>query len=599
MFAQNRQQEREENSLRIMSYNVRNCTGMDGKTDIDRVADVIVGHAPDVVALQELDSMTARHPKDMPDELARRTLMHATYAPAIELGSGGYGIAILSKEKPTGVRRIPLPGSEEKRMLLICEFENYDVLCTHFSLTASDRLTSARIILDAVAESGKPLFLAGDMNDGNDSKMQKTLTGRFVVLNDPRQPTIGAGGRAKCIDYIYGLDNGSVYSVLARGMVPEMMASDHRPVWVDVRLAAAERAIFRTDPWLQNPTDGGVTVTWLTNVPAHGVVEYSTDRQEWRRAQSIVDGQVVAGNKIHKIRLNGLEPGVRYCYRVVSREITLYEGYRKEFGRTAVSEEYSFRLPGSGQTDFSALVLNDLHKGKPLVDTLMMAVRGAEYDFVLLNGDIVDDPKNEAAAVDFLSYLSQKIDAANHPIIMLRGNHEIRNAYSVNLRDLLDYPGGKTYGAFNWGDTRFVMLDCGEDKPDTEEVYYGLNDFSQLRLDQVDFLRRELAGEEFLAAGKRILVHHIPVYGLGSGFNPCLELWNPQLKTAPFNLSINGHTHRRTYHLPGMVGNNYPVVIGGGSSVEGATVMLLNRRGDELSLKMLSAYGETLYDLVW
>lgn len=72
----------------------------------------------------------------------------------------------------------------------------------------------------------------------------------------------------------------------------------------------------------------------------------------------------------------------------------------------------------------------------------------------------------------------------------MRGNHEIRNAYSIGLRDHYDYVGNKTYGSFNWGDTRIVMLDCGEDKPDDHWVYYGLNDFTRLRNEQVDFLKK-------------------------------------------------------------------------------------------------------------
>ena len=65
-----------------------------------------------------------------------------------------------------------------------------------------------------------------------------------------------------------------------------------------------------------------------------------------------------------------------------------------------------------------------------------------------------------------------------------------RNAYSIGLRDHFDYVGDKTYASFNWGDTRIVMLDCGEDKPDYDWVYYGLNDFTQLRNEQVDFLKK-------------------------------------------------------------------------------------------------------------
>ncbi len=134
--------------------------------------------------------------------------------------------------------------------------------------------------------------------------------------------------------------------------------------------------------------------------------------------------------------------------------------------------------------------------------------------------------------------------------------------------------------------------------PDSHPVYYGLNDFSQLRLDQVEFLREELSGENFLEAGKKVLVHHIPVYGLPEEYNPCLELWHPVLEEAPFDVAVNGHTHRKAYHPAGSVeGNNFPVVVGGGSSIGSGTVIILDRKGDELRLKMLSTGGDTIYDI--
>ena len=50
----------------------------------------------------------------------------------------------------------------------------------------------------------------------------------------------------------------------------------------------------------------------------------------------------------------------------------------------------------------------------------------------------------------------------------------------------------KTYDSFNWRDTRIVILDCGEDKPDFHWGYYDLNDFAELRNEQMDFLKRNL-----------------------------------------------------------------------------------------------------------
>ena len=45
--------------IRMMSYNIRNATGLDGKIDTRRIASVIDSVAPDVVAIQEIDSITA------------------------------------------------------------------------------------------------------------------------------------------------------------------------------------------------------------------------------------------------------------------------------------------------------------------------------------------------------------------------------------------------------------------------------------------------------------------------------------------------------------------------------------------------------------
>ena len=99
-------------------------------------------------------------------------------------------------------------------------------------------------------------------------------------------------------------------------------------------------------------------------------------------------------------------------------------------------------------------------------------------------------------------------------------------------------------------------------------MYYGLNDFTQLRNEQVDFLKKELSSKEFKKAGKRVLIHHIPLYG-NDGKNLCANLWTKLLEKAPFNISLNAHTHKYAYHPKGELGNNYPVIIGGGYKMDG------------------------------
>lgn len=151
--------ERENNTLRIMSYNIRNGRGMDDMIDFRRTAEVINKVCPDVVAVQELDSVTGRSGgKDVLREIAGLTLMHHIYAPAIDYDGGKYGIGMLSKEKPLGYRYLSLPGREEARALLVVEFEKYIYCCTHLSLTEEDRMLSLPVIRQVAASANKPFF---------------------------------------------------------------------------------------------------------------------------------------------------------------------------------------------------------------------------------------------------------------------------------------------------------------------------------------------------------------------------------------------------------------------------------------------------------
>ena len=69
--------------LRLMSYNVHIAKGLDEKRDVQRIANVILDAAPDVVAIQEVDSMTPRNFSHQLGELAMRTRMHAIFAPTV------------------------------------------------------------------------------------------------------------------------------------------------------------------------------------------------------------------------------------------------------------------------------------------------------------------------------------------------------------------------------------------------------------------------------------------------------------------------------------------------------------------------------------
>ena len=587
-----------QNTLKLMSYNIKNANGMDNVCNFQRIANVINNTSPDVVAIQEVDSMTNRSgQKYVLGEIAERTQMHGYFAPAIDYDGGKYGIGLLTKQVPLRLQTLPLPGREEARTLILAEFADYIYCCTHMSLTEEDRMKSLELVKAFTSSSTKPLFLAGDMNAEPESGFIKKLQKDFQILSNPKQHTFPAPDPKETIDYIATLkQNAKGFAVISAKVINEPMASDHRPILVELRTAEKADKIFRMKPYLQNPVGNGITVMWETTVPAYCWVEYGTDTTQLKRARTIVDGQVVCNNYLHKIRIDGLQPGQKYYYRVCSQEILLYQAYKKVFGNTAQPAFSEFTLPATDTDSFTAVVFNDLHQHTQTFRALCQQIKNVNYDFVVFNGDCVDDPVDHNQATSFISELTEGVCGDRIPTFFMRGNHEIRNAYSIGLRDHYDYVGDRTYGSFNWGDTRIVMLDCGEDKPDDHWVYYGLNDFTQLRNEQVDFLKKELSSKEFKKAGKRVLIHHIPLYG-NDGKNLCANLWTKLLEKAPFNISLNAHTHKYAYHPKGELGNNYPVIIGGGYKMDGATVMILEKKKDELRVKVLNAKGKILLDI--
>ena len=587
-----------QNTLKLMSYNIKNANGMDNVCNFQRIANVINNASPDVVAIQEVDSMTNRSgQKYVLGEIAERTQMHGYFAPAIDYDGGKYGIGLLTKQVPLRLQSLPLPGREEARTLILAEFADYIYCCTHMSLTEEDRMKSLELVKAFTSSSTKPLFLAGDMNAEPESGFIKELQKDFQILSNPKQHTFPAPDPKETIDYIATLkQNAKGFAVISAKVINEPMASDHRPILVELRTVEKADKIFRMKPYLQNPVGNGITVMWETTVPAYCWVEYGTDTTQLKRARTIVDGQVVCNNYLHKIRIDGLQPGQKYYYRVCSQEILLYQAYKKVFGNTAQSAFSEFTLPATDTDSFTAVVFNDLHQHTQTFRALCQQIKNVNYDFVVFNGDCVDDPVDHNQATSFISELTEGVCGDRIPTFFMRGNHEIRNAYSIGLRDHYDYVGDRTYGSFNWGDTRIVMLDCGEDKPDDHWVYYGLNDFTQLRNEQVDFLKKELSSKEFKKAGKRVLIHHIPLYG-NDGKNLCANLWTKLLEKAPFNISLNAHTHKYAYHPKGELGNNYPVIIGGGYKMDGATVMILEKKKDELRVKVLNAKGKILLDI--
>ncbi len=224
-------------SLKIMSWNIRAGLGMDNVRDISRAAELIKSVDADVVAVQEVDRFTKRsNGVDQLAELEKGTGLVGTWCKAIDYDGGEYGIALLSREMPLRVQRIPLPllGKNEQRMLLVAEFAEYSIGVTHLSLLPDERMAAAEVLRDFVT-SEKPFFLAGDWNDEPRSDSIRKIRNSFALLSGVA-PTYPAPKPDRCIDYIaVSRRHRARYEKVTHEVLPEAVVSDHRPVVVSVR----------------------------------------------------------------------------------------------------------------------------------------------------------------------------------------------------------------------------------------------------------------------------------------------------------------------------------------------------------------------------
>ncbi len=218
----------------LMSYNIRNGRGLDDSISYTRIAEVIRRVNPDLVALQELDSMTLRSGQTyVLGELARLTGMYDVYAPAIDYDGGKYGIGMLAKEKPLHVYSRALPGREEARRLLMLEYPDYVYACVHLSLTEEDRMASLPVILEEFGRFRKPVFIAGDWNATSESLFIQEVLKHFVLLTAADEYTFQADTPNCTLDYIAVSKLVPVtFRKREAEVVDAPVESDHRPVVV-------------------------------------------------------------------------------------------------------------------------------------------------------------------------------------------------------------------------------------------------------------------------------------------------------------------------------------------------------------------------------
>ena len=162
---------RGERPLRVASYNVHRCTGMDFRKDPERIAAVIRSLDADIVSLQEVLSDPGAAPSSQVRILAEKTGMHMAVAgPTMRKADGRYGNALLSRYPITKVRLHDISlGAFEPRGIIDADIQvgalTVRVVATHFGLWPMERSRQARRLLEVLPENpAHPVIVMGDIN---------------------------------------------------------------------------------------------------------------------------------------------------------------------------------------------------------------------------------------------------------------------------------------------------------------------------------------------------------------------------------------------------------------------------------------------------
>ncbi|WP_157761051.1 endonuclease/exonuclease/phosphatase family protein [Chitinophaga caeni] len=232
--------------LSVLSYNIHHAENNNGELDISGIAKVILAYNPDVVALQEVDSMTTRTKQvDQLKELASLTGMYIYFSKAMDLQGGGYGTGVLSKFPIDSSYSIPLPSKNPKAeprtaavtRLVLPDDSLFNFVSTHldFNEDGIDRTEQMNILYKHFEPGITPTIIAGDFNTVPGSKEMLHFKKLYHDVTEFSGPTHPADSPKIKIDYIF-VHPASRFNIIKSKVIEETIASDHRPVMCELEI---------------------------------------------------------------------------------------------------------------------------------------------------------------------------------------------------------------------------------------------------------------------------------------------------------------------------------------------------------------------------
>lgn len=351
-------------------------------------------------------------------------------------------------------------------------------------------------------------------------------------------------------------------------------------------------------PYLQNMGETDVTIVWVADKTSVGWVElapddsshfYAVERPKYFNSKNGIKTEA----KVHSVLLKGLKPGVRYRYRVCSQEVLDHVSNKVTYGNMAATDVYkvkplSFITNDSNKKNTSFLVVNDIHNNADMMEKLLSHCDFKKTDLVFFNGDMVSFFNSEEEVFSGFMDRASKLFASEIPMYYTRGNHETRGVMASEFQTYFSPREDHIYYSFRQGDVYFVILDSGEDKPDSDIEYSGITVYDEYRTEQAEWLREVLQSKEYKEAPFKVIVCHVPPSDGWHGEREIMSKFVPLLNDAQVDIMFCGHWHRYVnYKATDKV--RFPVLVNANNAV-----LRVNAEGKDMKIEVVGLEGQLI-----
>ena len=238
-------------SLKVATYNIHKCRGLDGRIDTDRIAAVLKPLKADVIALQEVVGPSLKA-TGQEEALALKLNMQHLLAPAHTYRGRLYGNAVLS-HLPV-LRHITYdltqPGHEPRlcqRVDISLYGHTIHLYNVHLGTSAAERARQARKLLSFIADENVhgPKIVIGDFNEWKKGPATGYLNERLnsidLIPHLKWRKTYPGMLPVFHLDHLYYSGHVEILNLYVPRGWQALIASDHLPMLAELHILVRER----------------------------------------------------------------------------------------------------------------------------------------------------------------------------------------------------------------------------------------------------------------------------------------------------------------------------------------------------------------------